>query len=161
IWTAVRANRDPNQIAGLIYGLEGLGEVVLSAALVDEVRLVVDFLAEQSKTHPARNYHRFAILAAPIVGDRSLLAHSHHSERADKLAAASAAELDGDFAKAADLFTQLVDDPTFSWDYPERAALIRNLRALKRTKDLADVCTDTLRPAVVRPALLAIRPACH
>lgn len=78
-----------------------------------------------------------------------------------KLAAASAAELDGDRAKAADLLGELVADPTFSWDYPERAALIRNLRALGRTKELAAVCDDTLRPAIVRPALLVIRALCR
>lgn len=161
LWSVVLANRDPNQIAGIVYSLEGLGEVVLSAGMVDEIRLVVGFLAAQSTTHAARNYHRFAILAAPIVGDRALLEHARRSERNDKLAAASTAELDGNRAKAADLLGELVADPTFSWDYPERAALIRNLGALKRTKERSAVCADTLRPAVARPALLVIRAACR
>ena len=47
------------------------------------------------------------------------------------------------------------------WDSPERAALIRNLRALKRIKEVAAVCADTLKPAVVRPALLVIRATCR
>ena len=100
------------------------------------------------------------MLAAPLLGDATLLKHDGLSERTAKLAEASAAELAGDRAKAAEILAALVADPSFSWDYPERAALLRNLRALKRKAEARALCADTLEPAVFRLAYTALRHAC-
>jgi hypothetical protein len=58
------------------------------------------------------------------------------------------------------ILAELVADPSATWDYPERAALLRNLRALHRKKDAAALCADTLRPAVYRTAFLVLRRLC-
>ena len=58
--------------------------------------------------------------------------------------------MNGDRARAAVLFKQLVDDPPPSWNYPERVALLRNLRAL-----------HTLRPALLGFAFLPTRKLCR
>jgi len=148
-------------LASVLYELEGIGEQVIAAGMRDEARRIVTFLAEQSREHPARGYHRLAILAAPLLGDPALLRHPELSERNTKLAEASAAELAGDRAKAASILGELVADPTFSWDYPERAALLRNLRALGRTAEADALCSETLEPAVFRLAYTALRRACR
>jgi tetratricopeptide (TPR) repeat protein len=147
-------------IANVIYELEGIGEQVAAAGMRDETRQIVAFLAEHSQPHPARGYHRLAVLAAPLLGDATLLKHDGMSERTAKLAEAGAAELAGDRAKAAEILAALVADPSFSWDYPERAALLRNLRALKRKGEASALCADTLEPAVFRLAYTALRHAC-
>ena len=148
-------------LASVLYELEGIGEQVIAAGMRDEARRIVTFLAEQSREHPARGYHRLAILAAPLLGEPALVRHAELSERNTKLAEASAAELTGDRAKAATILGELVADPTFSWDYPERAALLRNLRALGRTAEADALCGETLEPAVFRLAYTALRRACR
>ena len=159
-FAAITANRDPNALPAILYGLEALGEVVISAELPDESRQLVAFLAAHSAEHPARGYPRLAILAAGVTGDRALLVRAHGTERTAALATAITAELAGDRAAAARQLQALVDDPTFTFDYPERAALLRDLAALHDRKRFAAVCADTLRPAIVRPALLVLQHRC-
>jgi hypothetical protein len=151
----------PNNEVAVLFELEGVGEMVIAAGMRDETRRIVTFLAEHSRVHPARGYHRLSVLAAPVLGDAALLELSGLSERNAKLAEAGAAELAGDRAKAADILTALVGDPSFSWDYPERAALLRNLRALGRDREAAALCKDTLEPAIFRPAYTTLRHACR
>ena len=86
---------------------------------------------------------------------RSRLQQSGLSERNAKLAQASAAEMAGDHAKAPSILATLVNDPTFTWDYPERAALLRKLCALGRKDEAAAFCKDTLEPAIFRLAYTA------
>jgi hypothetical protein len=161
MWAAQIAGRQPGQLGGnAFYELEALGEVVISAGMVDEARQLVTFLAECSKTRAVRGYARLSTLTAALVGDRSLVVRDGLSERNARLAAASDAELAGDRAGAATVLGEVVEDPTFTWDYPERVALIRNLRALKRGKQVAKVCADTLRPAVFRVAFVVVASVC-
>ena len=160
-WKRILADRDANRLSGrTFYNLESIGEVVISAGLQDETRRLVTFLAEQSSREPARGYHRLSNLAAPLLGDDKLLVRTGVSERNARLADAGAAELAHDHGKAAAILAELVADPTFTWDYPERAALIRNLRALKRSKDVAALCADTVHPAIYRTALPVLRRLC-
>src|SRR5439155_7697327 len=97
-----------------------------------------------------------SILAAPIVGDKSWIVREHLTDRELQLADAIAAEMDGDRVKAVVLLEAIVRDPSPSWDYPERVALLRNLRALRRTKDARTLCDDTLRPAIFAWAFPAV-----
>jgi len=159
-WATLTATRDPGALPGILYSLEALGEVVISAELPDETRQVVAYLAAHSVERPARGYPRLAILAAGVTGDAALIVRAHGTERTTALAAALAAELAGDRAAAARQLQTLVDDPTFTFDYPERAALLRNLAALHDRKRFAAVCADTLRPPIVRPALLVLQDRC-
>jgi predicted Ser/Thr protein kinase/tetratricopeptide (TPR) repeat protein len=159
-WTRITA-QDPTKLSGgTSYALEALGEVVISAAMEPEARQLVTFLAEQSRLRPARGYHRLSILAAPVLRDAGLILHDDLTDRETRLALASEAELAGDRATAAKILASIVADPSFFWDYPERAALVRNLRALHRRTDLAALCEDTVRPALFRPAFLVVRRAC-
>jgi predicted Ser/Thr protein kinase/TolB-like protein len=160
-WKGVLADRDAGHLTGrAFYELESLGEVVISARMVAETRELVELLAEQSKQEPARGYHRLTNLAAAVVGDASLIVRDGVSERNARIADASDAELAHDHAKAAAILGELVANPSFGWDYPERAALIRELRVLGRKKEAAAVCADTVQPAVYREALPVVRAAC-
>ncbi len=143
------------------FFLEYFGEVVISAGLVDDARRLVTFLAETSKQRPRRGYHRFAMLTAALAKDASLIPHGPTvSERNRMLAKAAEAEIAGDHAQAATLLADLVHNPTFTWDYPERAALIRNLEASNRKPELDALCEDTLEPAIFRQAFLVVRSLC-
>jgi predicted membrane protein len=160
LWSRVTAARDGGQLSpGWFYSIESLAEVVITAGMTGESRELVEFLAEQSHHRPARGYQRFSILAAALLHDNSLVVPST-TERNTRITAAVTAELANDRAKAASIFTELVADPTFFWDYPERAALARNLRALHRLRELTALCADTLHPALFRPAMLAFRRIC-
>jgi hypothetical protein len=94
------------------------------------------------------------------VGDRALIVRDQLTDRESQLADAITAEMDGDRARAASLLATLVAHPSVHWDYPERVALVRNLRALHRVKEADAVCADTLRPAVFRIAFLPTRKQC-
>lgn len=54
----------------------------------------------------------------------------------------------------------VISDPSFSFDFPERALLLRELVRAKRTKEVAALCADSLRPPIVRPAFLVVRAQC-
>ncbi len=160
-WKRILADRDAHRLSGrTFYDLESIGEIVISAGMKDEARRLVTFLAEQSTHEPVRGYHRLSNLAAPLLGDATLLVRTGVSERNARLADAGAAELADDHGKAVAILAKLVADPTFTWDYPERAALIRNLRALERSKDVAALCADTVHPAIYRTALPVLRRLC-
>jgi hypothetical protein len=60
-----------------------------------------------------------------------------------------------------DSVTASAKPPWFTWDYPERVALARNLAALGRRDALAALCADTPRPAVYREAFLLARSTCR
>jgi len=143
------------------FSLQVFGEVVICAGLADDARRLVTFLARESTGHPVSGYPRLALLAAPLLGDRSWIVRTGLTTRDTRLADAMEAELAGDHRRAADLLAKLVADPTPYWDYPERAALLRNLRALGRTREAKALCADSLRPAIFRYAVLAMKRACR
>jgi len=143
------------------YSLQVFGEVVICAGLADEARRLVTFLANKAVDHPVGGYPRLALLAAPLLGDRSWIVRTGLSARNATLADAMEAELAGDRGRATELLAKLVADPSPYWDYPERAALLRNLRALGRTREAKALCADTLRPAIFRYAVLAMKLACR
>jgi hypothetical protein len=123
--------------------------------MTPEAKQLVAFLA----SHPRpRGYPRLSFLTAALARDPELLHTPAETSRNEAIEAAAEAELHGDRARAAELYGKLVASPSFSWDYPERAALLRNL---KDPKQIAAVCADTLRPAVFRPAWLVIRAHCR
>ena len=105
LWTSLVAGRTAEQLADVYYGVELLGETVISAGLTDETRQLVTLLAERSKRRPVRGYHRFAMLAAALLGDEGLLVTTPTTERNQRLGDASRAELAGDHAKAAAILT--------------------------------------------------------
>jgi len=142
------------------FSLQVFGEVVLCAGLSDEARRLEAFLAKRSTVQQATGHPRLALLTAALVGDRSLIVRSDLSTRNARLADAVEAELDGNRARAVELLGALVADPSPYWDFPERAALLRNLRALGRTAEATALCTDTMRPALFRYAVLAMKRAC-
>ena len=161
IWTHVRARQQAGELAdNTYYLLRLLGDVVLSAELADEARRLVEFLAERSRDHPVRGYQRLSILAAPIVGDRTWIVRRNLSDRDRQLADAIEAEMSGDRARAVRLLDAIVRDPSPYWEYPERVALLRNLRALHRDKAAQALCEDTLRPAIFHYAYLPTRRVC-
>jgi hypothetical protein len=129
--------------------------------MVDEARTLVKLLAESSKRRQARGYHRLSILTAALAKDSSLIVREGTSERNGRLAAVADAEIAGDHASAASLLVGLIGNPTYSWDYAERATLIRNLKAVRNKKALATVCADTLEPAIYRHAFMPLRRACR
>jgi hypothetical protein len=68
------------------------------------------------------------------------------------------AVLDKDHAKAAAILDELIHDPTPGWDFPERAALLRELREAHKKTDA--LCAETLKPAVFRHAFLVLQRQC-
>jgi hypothetical protein len=122
--------------------------------MTDEAKQFVAFLAPFPKP---RGYPRLSLLAAAMTGDRALLKVPPETYRNEQIAVASAAELRGDHDAAAAALEQIVASPSFTWDYPERAALLRNLGDTTKIKAL---CADSLRPAVFRPAYLVLRERC-
>ncbi len=159
LWRTVIAPHPPSP--GMFYALESLGEILIAAEMKDETRELVELVAMHSTHQPKRGYHRFGALAAGLLGDASLIVKTGASERNVRLATAMEAELAGDHERAAAILTELVGDPISFWDYPERAALIRNLRALGKHKAVAALCADTLQPAVFRLAFLVVRHDCR
>jgi tRNA A-37 threonylcarbamoyl transferase component Bud32/tetratricopeptide (TPR) repeat protein len=159
-WEAVAA-ADVEHQPHILGDLENLAEVTLTAEMTDETRRVVTFLGAHAHGRARHGAHRVAALAAALLADPSLLPKSGLSDRNTKLLAAASAELSGDRAGAAKILRGLVDDPTFTWDYPERAALVRNLRAMGRHKDAVAVCVDTLHPAVFRAAQVVMQRTCR
>ncbi len=142
------------------YSLGLFGDVLVCANMTDDLRRLVTYLAKSPSEKQIGGYPHIQLLAAPLLHDKSLVVHDYFTDRLTTLADASDAELAGDRARAVDLLRELVDDPSPSWDFPERAALLRNLRALGRTKEADALCADTLRPAVFRYAFMAMRKLC-
>ncbi|HUJ59957.1 MAG TPA: serine/threonine-protein kinase [Kofleriaceae bacterium] len=161
IWKQALARQTAGEIPDNVYYLlRLLGDVLVCGGMTDEAKRLVELLAERSREHPVRNYQRMSILTAPLVGDRAWIVRRELSDRDAQLADAIEAEMTGDHARAAELLGELVRDPSPFWDYPERMALVRNLRALHRTEDARAVCEDTLHPAVFQLALLPARRFC-
>ena len=159
-WAAV-ATVDIDAHPTIANDLDSLAEVTLCAGMPDETRRLATFLAAHARGHARHGAHRVSALAAALLADASLLPHGELSERNTQLVAAASAELANDHAGAAKILRGLVDDPTFTWDYPERAALVRNLMALGRHHDAVAVCADTLRPAVFRAAQVVMQRTCR
>ena len=133
---------------------------MISAGLADEARTLVTYLAQHAKEHPVRGYQRLSILTAALTKDPALIVTTGASERILHLGAAIEASLRGDHAAAAVGLQEQVSDPTFTFDFPERAALVRELTTLRRPKDVAALCADTLQPPIVRPAFIVVRAQC-
>jgi predicted Ser/Thr protein kinase/tetratricopeptide (TPR) repeat protein len=136
------------------YSLEALGEVVVTAGMKPEAKQLVAYLAPFPKP---RGFPRLSLLAAAMTGDAALLKVPPETYRNERIAAASAAELRGDRTEAAAILEELVKSPSFTWDYPERAALLRNVDTAKAQA----LCADSLKPAVFRPAYLVLRERCR
>ena len=161
VWKQIENRKAAGELAdNYYYVLRILGDTVLAAGLADEAKRIVGFLAAQSKDHPVRSYQRLSILTAGLVGDRSIIDRRELSARDATLADAIEAELAGDRAKAALLLKQLIDDPSPFWEFPERVALLRNLKALGRTGEARELCDDTLRPPLFQWSFLPARRAC-
>jgi predicted Ser/Thr protein kinase/tetratricopeptide (TPR) repeat protein len=160
VWQFVDA-QGPSMQPSYFYSLQIFGEVLICGELTDDTRKLVTYLAGASTSRPVGGYPRLVLLAAPLLHDKSLIVHTYFTDRLSTLADASDAELAGDRARAATLLRQLVSDPSPFWDYPERAALVRNLRALGRGKEAEAVCADTMRPAVFRYAFMPMRTLCQ
>lgn len=133
-----------------------MGEVLLVAEMAEPAKRVLGVLRERQ---PKYNYKRLAILAGPMLGatkfERAVL-----TERLATLATAIDAELAGDRVLAAKLLDELVKNPTYEWDFVERFALMRNLRALGRVKEAEAICADTLKPPVIRYVFQVARARC-
>ena len=162
LWAQIMETIRGATIADSTYlEVKTLADVLLCASEVEQLRRVVTFMGERSTPRPVYGYQRISILAAPLVGERAWIVRDGLSERDTQLADAMEAEMTGDRRRAAQLLGTLVADPTASWDYPERVALLRNLRALGRDKDARALCDDTLRPAIFTWAYLPARRQCE
>jgi len=139
--------------------LETLGDVVLAGELVDGVAPIAAAFATRGAANPTRRDRRFVTLGAALVHDASVIPDGG-TDRDHRLATAIRAELAGDRATAISILAALVADPSVHWDYAERAALIRNLRATGDRTQLAATCEDTLHPAVPRYAMVVMWRVC-
>jgi len=164
LWRAKLEGRDPATLPLVTFTeLEDLGEVLAAAELGPELKRLVTLFESQKRPRNTRGYQRLAILAAPIVHDAAIIDRDHPSSRNRRMIEAVEAELAGKTAQAAAIFGELVANPTFTWDYPERVALVRELVALgkKGARELAALCADTTsRPAVFRASYLVVRHRC-
>lgn len=151
-WQRYVAGREPTP--DTFYALESLGEVVVTAGMKPEAKQLVAFLEPFPKP---RGFPRLSLLAAAMTGDEALLKVPPETYRNERIAAASAAELRGDHGEAATILEEIVGSPSFTWDYPERAALLRNADPAKAEA----LCADSEKPAVFRPAYLVLRELCR
>jgi tRNA A-37 threonylcarbamoyl transferase component Bud32/tetratricopeptide (TPR) repeat protein len=136
-----------------------LAEIVLAAGLEEAAREIIEMQRARGY-QPFRGYHRHEILAAAVLRDPARIPTAGLTTRETKLAKAVAAELRGDHASAIAILTPLVREPTGGWEYPERAALIRNLAAARRTTELRAECAALSRPPIFRWSLLPLQRAC-
>jgi tRNA A-37 threonylcarbamoyl transferase component Bud32/tetratricopeptide (TPR) repeat protein len=136
-----------------------LADIVLAAELRDETRQILA-LQRQRGYQPFRGYHRTEILAAGILGEPKQLSRAGLTSREAKLATAIEAELAGDHARAIEILTPIVAEPTSGWEYPERGALIRNLVAARRMPELRAACAALRNPAIFRYAWLPLARTC-
>jgi predicted Ser/Thr protein kinase len=135
-----------------------LFEIALAKGRAADVRRIV----EHVRRHAAqfRGHHKIELLAAPLLGvpppplDKLTTREQH-------LARATEAELAGDHRRAVALLRALLAEPGVHWDYPERAALLRNLRALRARKEVAQICRELRHPPVFRYAWLPLRASCR
>ena len=139
--------------------LESLGDVVLAGELRDGIPPLVTAFEKRGVANPSRRDRRFATLAAAVMRTPVLVLDGG-TDRDRRRATAVRAELAADPATAIAILTALVADPSVHWDYAERAALLRNLRATDDQAARGAVCEDTLRPAVPRPAMVVMRRLC-
>jgi tetratricopeptide (TPR) repeat protein len=142
--------------AGIGDLLIHMGEVVIAA---DMKKPVAKILAVLQANQRGYHYRRLAILASPMLGAPKF-PRAELTERLVHLTAAIDAELAGDRAQAAKLLGELVDNPTYEWDFVERLALRRNLLALGRTKEADALCADTLRPTTMRYVFKVVQRIC-
>ncbi len=146
-------HRAPNRIA---LSLHHVADAAIAAELPEATRMLLDLMSTNEEFHA----HRLEILAAPILGRPRTFARDPLTTRERTLATAIEAELSGDRATAARLLSKLVADPSDSYDYPERAALARNLIALGRSDELAALCQDLEHPPVFAFAWLPLAHTC-
>jgi hypothetical protein len=160
----VAAKRELTAALPLLHGasasdLETLGDVVLAGELVDGVAPIAAEFTARGAANEVRRDRRFATLGAALVHDASTIPDGG-TDRDHRTATAIRAELAGDHATALSILSALVADPSAHWDYAERAALIRNLRATDDQPRLAAIYDDTLRPAIPRAAMVVLRRVC-
>ena len=157
--TAWKLVADRPRTDGRLYALGNLIDVMASAGLRDETATLLAFLHDGTSPRYAASYQRLALLSAPLLGT-ALPEGEGRTPRARKLRAAIAAELAGRRREAATLLEDLVADPGDTYDFPERVALVRNLRAAGDAAQLAAQCKDITHPPVFRWAFLQARAAC-
>jgi Kae1-associated kinase Bud32 len=146
--------------ATTIYSLENFGEMLLSRPILrDDIERLLARHEQMASVRP-RSRERFRLLAAPILGTKPSRTPDF-TTRMSRLADAVDAEIAGDHAKAASILDELIADPTSSWDFPERVALLRNLVALGDRKRIDVVCAEIVEPALGRPALVTARASCR
>ena len=144
----------------LAYDLGNLADVIASSGLHDETATLLAFLRAGASPRYASMYRRLACLAAPLIGTVAPVLEASATPRERQLAAAIASELAGDHLAAAKALTELVADPSDTWELGERIALVRNLRALGDTGQVASQCKEVVRPPVFRYDFLLARQAC-
>jgi hypothetical protein len=164
LWRYARG--EPGAFDALWPGVSTAASNAMTEQLTDLLEIAVisrdashlAIVLAHARQHKLRDLPRFELLAKPILDapiDRSAL-----TTRDAKLAEAVDAEIAGDAEKAAALFSALVADPSSRWSYPERAALVRALRATGRSAEARRICEDARRPAVFRMAWVPLRRLC-
>jgi hypothetical protein len=159
LFAALRTELDASPAAAIWEHFGFVTEIVLVAEDRDATRQILEMQRDRGY-QPFRNYHRTEVLAAGVLGEPKQLSREGLTTRQTITATAIEAELAGDHARAIELLRPLVRDPSAGWEYGERAALIRNLAAAKRTTELADECKILTRPPIFRPAWIPLTRIC-
>jgi hypothetical protein len=143
----------------LLFSLSNLTEVVASSGLREETSKLLELLHAGKSPRYALAYRHLAALAAPIAGTPPPTGAVFAREQS--LQAASEAELAGNHREAARLLAELVADPDDTWDFGERIALVRNLRALDDVRAVAAQCKEITHPPTFRYVFVLARHACE
>jgi serine/threonine protein kinase len=143
-----------------LYEIGQLIDVVASSGLREETRTVLARLAASASPRYQHALRRAAALASPLAGTE-LPSVDAATPRQRTLIAAMRAELARDHRTAVARLTELIADPGENFDFGERIALVRNLRALGDTRAVAAQCEDLARPPVFRYDFLLARAACR
>jgi Tfp pilus assembly protein PilF len=157
VWSTI-ANEPPTD--RMLHALSSLIDVMISSGLADETRRVLAYLASGTSPRYRHASVRAAALAAPLAGT-PLPASAGATARQRALIDAAAAELAGEHKTAAARLREVVADPGENFDFAERIALVRNLRALGDRKGVRAQCSDVLRPPVFRYDFVIARARCR
>ncbi|HEU0034387.1 MAG TPA: serine/threonine-protein kinase [Kofleriaceae bacterium] len=155
LWQMIE-NGSPN---AAFQSFQMVFEIMLVHEHADALRKMLAWSAKHQDV--LFGHDRFVALAMPITKEPTRCRRPLLTTRADLVADAMEAEVAGDHRRAIEILRGLVDDPATFWDYPERAALIRNLRAIGDVAGARAVCEQLRQPAVFRWAWIPLHRICE
>jgi serine/threonine protein kinase/tetratricopeptide (TPR) repeat protein len=139
------------------YTLLQLGEVLLAGGMNEAAERLLQHWPLHGAGVASEPRDLLRIHAAATTGRSEWTRVAYRSTRLDQKAKAVRAELAGKHSEAVALWQASLRQPHHYYDYLDRIALRRNLKALHQNEEVASVCSQLEKPAVFRPAMWPAR----